>query len=199
VARLFLLFTVVPLLELYLLLLIGRHIGVGPTIAIVLLTGLLGATLAKAEGLRVLNQWRSSLSRGRIPEEGVLSGVLVLVGGVVLVTPGVLTDALGLMLLFPPTRRFIASLVKSYLLRHTVVGVFRGPVPGPPFPRQGGGSARGPEGEREGRPWPGSGSGDSGAGGGGGGEPRWSKDPSEISDAEVVDEPTPGPPLPPDR
>ena len=111
--KLLLLFTIVPLVELYLLLLIGDLLGFWPTVAIVLVTGMLGAWLAKQEGLRVLRKWQASLAEGRMPEEGVLGGVLVLVGGVLLVTPGVLTDVTGLLLLLPPTRKLVANAVRA--------------------------------------------------------------------------------------
>jgi UPF0716 protein FxsA len=112
---LFLLFTIVPLVELYLLLSIGRVVGFWPTVAIVVLTGVLGASLAKREGLRVLNQYRTTLAQGRMPEEGLLGAVLILVGGVLLIAPGVLTDLTGLCLLFPPTRRLVARKVRAHL------------------------------------------------------------------------------------
>jgi UPF0716 protein FxsA len=136
---LFLAFTVVPLIELYLLLFIGREIGLWPTVASVLVTGLIGATLAKKEGLRVLRRWQQSLAQGRMPEEGLLGGVLVLVGGVLLVAPGVLTDLTGLLLLFPPTRKVVAGLVRRRLERRMAAGTLRvttfqsGPFPGGPF------------------------------------------------------------------
>lgn len=106
---LFLLFTALPLLDLWVLLHIGRALGLWSTVALVLATGLAGAWLAKAEGLRVLRDWQRALAEGRLPDEGVLSGALVLAGGLLLVTPGVITDALGLVLLFPPTRRLAAA------------------------------------------------------------------------------------------
>lgn len=114
-AKLLLLFTVVPLCELYLLLLIDDLIGLLPTVAIVLTTGVVGAILAKAEGMRVLRQWQKSLVRGKVPEEGVLGGVLILIGGVLLVTPGVVTDLVGILLLVPPTRRFVADVIRRRL------------------------------------------------------------------------------------
>jgi UPF0716 protein FxsA len=112
---LFLAFTVVPLLELYLLIGIGRQAGVLPTLGMVLVSGVLGAWLAKREGRRVLRSWRAATSQGRLPEDGILSGALVLVGGVLLVTPGVLTDVVGFLLLIPPTRRFIAARLRRVL------------------------------------------------------------------------------------
>ena len=118
-------FTVVPFIELYLLLAIGREVGFWPTVGGVLLTGLIGAWLAKKEGLRVLRRWQESLAQGRMPEEGLVGGVLVLVGGVLLVSPGVLTDFVGLFLLFPPTRRVIAGLVRRRLERRMAAGTLR--------------------------------------------------------------------------
>lgn len=116
-AKLFLLFTVVPLLELYLLFLIKDLVGLWPTIAIVVMTGFVGAWLARAEGARVLRAWKKSLVRGKVPEDGILSGVLILVGGVLLVTPGVVTDLVGFLLLIPPTRRLIAEAVRRRMER----------------------------------------------------------------------------------
>jgi UPF0716 protein FxsA len=136
---LFLAFTVIPLVELYLLLLIGRHVGALPTVMLVLVTGLIGALLARKEGLRVVRRWQQSLARGRMPEEGILGGLLVLVGGVLLVTPGVLTDVVGFLLLLPPSRRWIARRVRRVLERRIADGTVRvttfqsGPFPGGPF------------------------------------------------------------------
>ena len=106
-----LLFTVVPLVELWLLLLVGEQLGLWPTLGVVVGTGLTGAWLARREGLRVVRRWREALAEGRMPEEGVLGGLLVLVGGVLLVTPGLLTDVSGFLLLVPATRRLVAARV----------------------------------------------------------------------------------------
>lgn len=113
--KLLLLFTVVPVVELYLLITIGKSVGAVPTIALVLATGFLGAWLAKREGARVLRSWQESMARGEIPREGVISSVLVLLGGVLLVTPGVVTDVAGLLLLVPWTRRRVADAVRRRL------------------------------------------------------------------------------------
>jgi UPF0716 protein FxsA len=80
-ARLFLLFTLVPLVELFLLIEIGRRIGAMPTIALVLITGALGALLAKREGARTLGRFRSDLASGRMPEDPLMNGVAILIGG----------------------------------------------------------------------------------------------------------------------
>jgi UPF0716 protein FxsA len=109
------LFLLVPILELWLLLRIGAWIGLYGTVAMVVGTAFVGAWLAKREGLRVLSSWRQAMAERRMPEEGITSGVLVLVGAVLLVTPGVLTDVLGILLLVPPTRRRLAGLLETYL------------------------------------------------------------------------------------
>lgn len=115
--RLFLLFTLLPLLDLWVLLAIGRALGFWPTVALVIATGAVGAWLAKREGRRVLRGWQRALEQGRVPDEGILSAALVLAGGVLLVSPGVITDAMGLALLFPPTRRLAGAGLRRWLER----------------------------------------------------------------------------------
>ena len=112
--RLFLLFTVIPLLELYLLVRIGSAIGAGATIALVLLTGALGAWFARLEGLRVLRRWQESLARQELPKDGVIDGLLIFVGGLMLITPGILTDIAGLSMVLPVTRRGIAAMLHRW-------------------------------------------------------------------------------------
>ena len=113
--KLFLLFTVVPVVELYLLIQLGGVLGAGATVGIVLTTGLLGATLARREGGRVFGEWQASLQRGEMPKEGLVSSLLVLVGGIFLVTPGVLTDVFGIAMLIPPARRVVAGMLQRYV------------------------------------------------------------------------------------
>lgn len=113
--KLLLVFTIIPLLEIYLLLVLNQHAGLWPTVGIVVGTGILGAIVAHAEGARVLREWQRSLVRGRVPEEGVLGGVLILIGGILLVTPGVITDLVGITLLIPPTRRLVANVIRKRL------------------------------------------------------------------------------------
>lgn len=122
---LLLLFVVVPLVELYLLLYIGSQIGFWPTVGIVLVTGALGATLAKREGLRVWANYREALSQGKLPDEGIVGGLLVLVGGVLLVTPGMLTDLAGFLLLIPRTRRFVADRIRDAIAKKLDTGVLQ--------------------------------------------------------------------------
>lgn len=110
-----LLFIVLPLLDLWLLLVIGDVLGFWPTVALTIAVALLGGYLGKREGLRVLSQWKRALGELRMPEDGLVSGALVLVGAVLLATPGVMTDVLGLLCLFPPSRRLIARGVSAYV------------------------------------------------------------------------------------
>ena len=121
---LFLLFVAVPIVEVFLLVEIGQRAGFLPTVAGVLLVGAIGAWLAKREGTKVLREWQGTLRRGQLPSEGLTGAALVLVGGVLLVTPGVLTDVVGLALLFPPSRRVVSGWVRRRIQR----GIERGTV-----------------------------------------------------------------------
>lgn len=111
--RLAFLFTVIPLIELALLIEVGQHIGVFNTIAIVILTGLLGAALARSEGFAVITRIQSEMARGELPGDSLIEGGLILAGAMLLLTPGLLTDALGFALLLPLTRPFFRNLVKK--------------------------------------------------------------------------------------
>lgn len=115
--RLILVFTLVPLVELELLLTIGSALGFWPTFSLVLLTAILGGWLAKREGLRVLRAWQTSLAQGELPAQSLTESLLVLIGGILLVTPGLLTDALGLSLLLPTTRRPMAAWLERWARR----------------------------------------------------------------------------------
>lgn len=110
-----LLFTVVPAVELYLLLQIGSWLGPTETFVMLLLTGVLGTWLAKREGFAVLAQLSEELRGGLPPGTRLMEGALVVAGGVLLVTPGVITDVTGLLLIFPPTRRWIAPRALRWL------------------------------------------------------------------------------------
>lgn len=108
-----LIFLTVTSLEIFLLLQIGDWMGLWPTLAFVFGTAFLGAYLAKREGLRVFREWQRALAEMRVPEEGITSGLLVLVGAVLLCTPGVLTDLTGIALLIPPVRRVVARFLEA--------------------------------------------------------------------------------------
>ena len=105
-ARLILLFVFVVLAELFILIEIGSYIGGFNTILLVFMTAVLGALLARRQGLRTLQQIQLSLSQGQIPAEELIDGVLILAGGVLFLTPGVLTDLFALVLLFSTTRTY---------------------------------------------------------------------------------------------
>ncbi len=111
-ARLILLFVVTPVVELWLLLRIGAAIGVPLTLALVFGTGVVGATLARSQGVRAFRDFQRSLAEGRVPGQALLDGVCVLVGGAFLLTPGLLTDLLGFSLVLPPTRKLIQRRIK---------------------------------------------------------------------------------------
>lgn len=102
--RLLLAFTLVPIIELWLLLRIGAWLGAVPTLALVVLTGMAGASLARREGIHAWAAVQAEVAAGRLPGRKLLEAVLVLVAGIVLVTPGVITDAIGLLLLVRPVR-----------------------------------------------------------------------------------------------
>jgi UPF0716 protein FxsA len=105
--RLFLLFTLVPLVEIFLLAWIAEQTNWLVTLLLILLPGLLGAWLARREGLRCLRVVREEMARGQMPAASLLDGLMILVAGALLVTPGVLTDLAGFALLIPPVRRLV--------------------------------------------------------------------------------------------
>ena len=123
--KLFLLFTLLPVAELYVLLQIGERIGGVTTFAMVVLTGLIGAALARAEALRVLRDWRQSVHAGRLPTDGLVSGGLVLLGCTLLISPGVITDVFGVLLLIPFTRNWVARIVSARVKRAIERGTLR--------------------------------------------------------------------------
>lgn len=112
--RLFLLFTLLPAVELYLLLRLGGLVGPIPTFLIVLATGVIGAQLARQEGHQVLMKLQEQMSRGQPPARQLVEGVLVFAGGLLLVTPGILTDFVGFSMIVPGLRPRIASAVMSW-------------------------------------------------------------------------------------
>lgn len=129
--RLALFFVVVPLLELVLLIRIGEWVGLWPTLGLVVTTGVVGAALARAEGLRVLYQFQRELASGKLPGQALLDGISVLIGGAFLLTPGILTDLTGFALLFPVTRRWIQKGVRRRLERGLERGTIRVVTMGP--------------------------------------------------------------------
>ncbi len=115
--RLVLIFIVVPLIEILLLIEIGSRIGALNTIVVIILTGILGASMMRHQGFTIVRNIQMDLSQGRMPTEELINGVLVLVGGIVLLTPGFFTDAVGFFLLIPRTRRFIREKIELFIRR----------------------------------------------------------------------------------
>src|SRR5688500_13401069 len=103
----------VQLVDLLLLVLLSREFGFWQTVAALFAVGLLGSGLARREGGRVWRGFQASLAAGRPPEHGVIDGMLVLLGGVLLLLPGILSDVIGLGLFIPPVRRAIAGLLRQ--------------------------------------------------------------------------------------
>jgi len=110
---LFVLFIVVPIVELYVLIQIGQAIGILPTIALLIADSILGAALMRSQGRAAWRRFNLALAEGRVPGREVIDGVLVIFGGALLLTPGFLSDFLGLFLLLPPTR----AIVRGVLVR----------------------------------------------------------------------------------
>ena len=106
-AYLIFLFTVVPIIELALLIKVGTIIGVSNTIAFVLLTGVAGAMLIRVQGFQIIQRIDSELSQGIVPSDALLDGFFVFCGGVLLITPGILTDIAGFLFIIPASRQLI--------------------------------------------------------------------------------------------
>jgi len=113
--KLFLAFTLIPFAEIYLLIKVGAVIGAFNTVALVILTGFIGAYLARMQGMQTMLRVRTSLQQGNMPAEDLIDALLIFAAGIVLLTPGFLTDAGGLLLLFPVTRSHFKRLLKRKL------------------------------------------------------------------------------------
>lgn len=116
--RLFLLFSIVPAVELALLVYAGSEIGIPETISIVIATAIAGAFLVRREGLGVVFRIQEDLSRGSFPAESLLDGAMVLVSGALLLTPGFITDLIGFLLVLPAPRAVIKRILVRLLRRH---------------------------------------------------------------------------------
>lgn len=124
-SKLLLLFIIVPIVEIYILVKAGQYIGSMNTIAIVILTGIAGAAFAKSQGAQIIFKIRSALSQGQLPGRELLQGAMILAGGIMLLTPGFLTDLLGFSLLFPLTRGFYTDWAMKYFKRKFRTGQWR--------------------------------------------------------------------------
>lgn len=113
--RLILLFTMVPLIELAILFKLNQYVGLGYTLGIVIFTGVLGAYLAKSQGNQILFRIRTEMGEGRMPGDELINGLCVLIGGAMLLTPGILTDTTGFILVLPGTRHLVKVFIKNKL------------------------------------------------------------------------------------
>lgn len=116
-ARLVLLFTVVPAIEIYLLVKVGSSIGAMNTVLLIIATGVVGAYYARLQGFDVVRRLQASMEDGRVPAREMVDGAMLLLGGALLITPGFLTDALGFSLIFPPTREAIKRVFLEWIRR----------------------------------------------------------------------------------
>src|SRR4051794_8461095 len=131
-------FIVVPIAELALLIQVGQLIGVWWTILLLVADAVLGSMLLRSQGRAAWGRFSLALAEGRIPHKEVIDGVLVIFGGVLLLTPGFITDIFGLLFLFPPTR----VVMRRLLVRRGALKLV-GSFPGAPSPPNGNGNGRG--------------------------------------------------------
>jgi UPF0716 protein FxsA len=107
ILRLILLFTIIPMIELYLLIQIGKHLGALTTVMMVFITGVVGGLLAKSQGLSIYRHIRRDLQEGIVPTESLLDGLFILIAGALLITPGLLTDIVGFLIIIPISRQWL--------------------------------------------------------------------------------------------
>jgi len=120
--KLLMLFTLVPLVEIWILIELGAVIGSWPTILLIALTGFIGLFLARSQGFAVLYRMRKDMEAGLVPADQFFDGACILIGGALLMTPGLLTDLLGFSLLIPQTRVIFKSAAYRYLNRRRSEG-----------------------------------------------------------------------------
>lgn len=111
--KLLILFVTVPIIEIWILIDIGRGIGTLPTILLIIFTGVVGAYLTKRQGLMTIYKIKENLKMGIMPSEELIDGFLIVLAGGFLITPGILTDSVGFLLLYPKSRNFIKRYLKN--------------------------------------------------------------------------------------
>lgn len=119
------LFVAMPLVELYLLLTVGSQIGAWNTFGIVLITGIVGAALAKSQGRAIFTKIQSELNKGGVPADAMIQGLMVFVGGLLLITPGFVTDAFGFFFVIPVTRWFFLKAIKAHFANAIQSGKYK--------------------------------------------------------------------------
>lgn len=195
---LFIAFLVMPLLELYAIVQVAGIIDTLPTIGLLLLVSMVGAWLVKTQGFSLLARINADISGGKMPTHALIDGAMVVLGGALLLTPGFITDGIGLAFQLPPVRAMIRPLITRSIARRVEVrtaasglgGMFAGGSFGGP------GGPGGPGGEGSGSPFGAAGFGGPGfdpTGAGGFGRGRTSNRHGDFIDAEVIsDEPDDG-------
>jgi UPF0716 protein FxsA len=122
-----LLFIAIPAIEIFVLIEVGSALGALPTMGVIIATGIAGAALARSQGLSAMRQLREALAQGRQVGRSLVEAALVLVAAVLMLTPGFLTDGVGLALLVPPLRRILAEIIVVRYAARAVVQVMPGP------------------------------------------------------------------------
>ena len=113
---LFLLFIIVPIIEISVLMQVGQLLGVWPTVAIVIITAWLGAKNVRQQGIATVQSLQTKMAQGQMPSDEIVAGLLLLIAGVTLITPGFVTDAFGLLLLVPAFRRGLVKSVQKHIV-----------------------------------------------------------------------------------
>ncbi len=119
--RLLILFISVPIIELFLLIEVGKKISWELTVLIIFITAIIGARLTKIQGSQTIRNVQSAIRMGKIPHREVLDGLMILVAGAILLTPGFLTDFVGFCLLIPKLRSYLRGFLKSFLINRMIV------------------------------------------------------------------------------
>jgi UPF0716 protein FxsA len=119
-------FIFVPIIEIGLFISVGGYLGLWPTIALVLITAFVGASLVRSQGLQTLMSVQNRLQQGELPAQQILEGVMLAISGVLLLTPGFMTDALGMLVLLPAPRAAMAKYLMSKMTVQSVGGGFQG-------------------------------------------------------------------------
>lgn len=121
---------IVPIMEIGVFILVGGQIGVFPTLAMILVTAILGSILLRVQGLAAFSQIMTRSERGEVPGKELVTGVMIIVAGILLLTPGFVTDTLGFLLFFPPFRSFLwTTLISRITVRTVPPGSFDGGNP----------------------------------------------------------------------
>ncbi len=122
--RLFLLFTLVPFIELILLIKLGEMHGWPFTIALILLTGIIGTMLVRWQGFMIMQRIREEMSQGKPPTDSLMDGAMLLIAGALLITPGILTDMVGFLLLWPLFRSLVRTALRQTIMQNSKFTVY---------------------------------------------------------------------------